>query len=86
MTTITTITSKSQITLPKKVRQALNLRPQDRLLVTVQGDRIILIPIRTRPLSDLFGALPVDTPPPDVHKIRQQRHRETARRIVEGEE
>ncbi|NOX60411.1 MAG: AbrB/MazE/SpoVT family DNA-binding domain-containing protein [Chloroflexi bacterium] len=83
---LATITSKNQITIPKEIREALNLRPKDRLLMTVQGDRIIMIPIRVRPISELFGALPVDEPTPDIHTIRKMYHEELARRIAEGEE
>jgi len=86
MTALATITSKSQITIPKEVREALNLRPKDRLLVTVQGDRIVMIPIRMRPLSEMFGALPVEEPVPDIHTIREQLRWELGRRIAEGEE
>ncbi len=86
MPALATITSKSQITIPKDVREALNLRPKDRLLVTVQGDRIIMIPIRMRPLSELFGALPVEEPVEDLDTIREQLRWELGRRIAEGEE
>ncbi len=86
MPALTTITSKSQITIPKDVREKLNLRPKDRLLVTVQGDRIIMIPIRMRPLSELFGALPVEEPVEDLDTIREQLRWELGRRIAEGEE
>ena len=86
MPALTTITSKSQITIPKDVREKLNLRPKDRLLVTVQGDRIIMIPIRMRPLSELFGALPVEEPVEDLETIREQLRWELGRRIAEGEE
>jgi len=83
---LTTITSRSQITLPKEVREQLALRPNDRLLVTVQGDRIIMIPIHMRPLTEMFGALPVEEPLPDSRTLRQMRQQELARRIAEGEE
>ena len=86
MSALTAITSKSQITLPKEVREQLALRPKDRLLVTVQGDRIIMIPIRMRPLTEMFGALPVEEPLPDSHTLREMRQQELARRIAEGEE
>ena len=86
MSALTTITSKSQITIPKDVREKLNLRPKDRLLVTVQGDRIVMIPIRMRPLSEMFGALPVDEPVEDLDVIREQIRWELGRRIAEGEE
>ncbi len=89
MSAIATLTSKSQITLPKEVREQLHLRPKDRLLVMVQGDRIVMIPIRMRPLSEMFGVLPVDEPPPDIHVLRERRYQEKARRTdraVEGEQ
>ena len=86
MPALATITSKSQITIPKEVREALNLRPKDRLLMTVQGDRIIMIPIRMRPLSELFGALSVEGPVEDLATIREQLRWELGRRIAEGEE
>ncbi len=85
MSAITTITSKSQVTIPKDVREKLNLRPRDRLLVTVQGDRIIMIPIRMRSLSEMFGALPVEEPLPDIHTIREMRHQDLAKRVLENE-
>jgi len=81
-----TITSKGQVTIPKEIREQLNLRPKDRLLMMVQGDRIIVIPIRMRPLTELFGALPVKEPVPDLDTIREQLRRELGRRIAEGEE
>ena len=86
MTALATITSKSQITIPKEVREKLNLRTKDRLLITVQGDRIIMIPIHMRPLTELKGILPVDKPLPDIHTLRAMRSQELGRRIAEGEE
>ncbi len=86
MTALTTITAKGQITIPKDVRKALNLSPKDKLLVTVQGDRIIMIPIRMRPLTELFGALAVEGPVEDLDTIREQLRWELGRRIAEGEE
>ncbi len=42
----TTLTSKGQLTLPKKVREELGLKPGDELLVEVENDRITLVPRR----------------------------------------
>jgi AbrB family looped-hinge helix DNA binding protein len=86
MTALATITSKSQITIPKEVREKLNIRSKDRLLITVQGDRIIMIPIRMRPLTEMFGALPVEEPVDDLDTIREKIRWELGRRIAEGEE
>ncbi len=83
---LATLTSKGQITLPKEVREQLQLRPKDQLLVTVQGDRIILIPIRVRPLTELQGIFHVDRPFPGLQAVREELRYELGRRIAEGEE
>lgn len=38
----TTLTSKNQMTLPKQVREDLNLKPGDRLVFRKQGDEYFL--------------------------------------------
>ena len=47
------MSSKHQIVVPREAREALGLRPGDRLLVTVTGD---VIEMRTEP-RDLVGEL-----------------------------
>lgn len=54
---LSTITSKGQMTLPKEVRDRLNLKPGDRLDVSIQDRRIVLTP-KTLHISDLRGVLP----------------------------
>ena len=56
-----TITSKGQTTLPKSVREALGVRPGDRVRYVVSGDEVRIMPVR--PLARLFGALKHDGPP-----------------------
>jgi antitoxin PrlF len=52
------ITSKGQITIPKPVREALNLSEGDRVVFRViEGERAILA--RTPDLLDLAGSVPV---------------------------
>ncbi len=86
MNALTTITAKNQITIPKEVRERLNLRPKDRLLVTVQEDRIIMIPIRMRPLRELRGVIHVDRPFPGMDAVREELRYDLGRHIAEGEE
>jgi AbrB family looped-hinge helix DNA binding protein len=38
-----TLSSKNQIVIPREARKALGLKPGDKLLVVVQGDRIIVL-------------------------------------------
>ncbi|MBD9527012.1 type II toxin-antitoxin system PrlF family antitoxin [Paracoccus sp. PAR01] len=51
-----TITIKGQTTLPKAVRQALDLGPGDRLRYVILDDGQVRL-MRTRPVADLAGLL-----------------------------
>ena len=67
-----TITAKGQITIPKDIRQALNLKSQDRVIFVVEGERAILIPARRRSIMELRGTLPSPIPFPGHQQIRQE--------------
>lgn len=53
----TTLTSKNQMTLPKQVREDLNLRPGDRLVFRKQGGQYVLEAKLRRSALDYAGAL-----------------------------
>lgn len=55
------ITSKGQMTLPKKVREALSIEPGDRVRYVIEGERVRILPVR--PISRLYGILPYQGPP-----------------------
>ncbi len=60
-----TLTSKGRLTLPKAVREALELRPGDELFVRLEGGRILLVPRRRYRASDLEELIPkAPTPVP----------------------
>jgi AbrB family looped-hinge helix DNA binding protein len=52
---MTTISSKFQIVIPKKVREKLHLSPRQRLYVVAKGGIITLVP--EVPLKSLKGTL-----------------------------
>lgn len=54
---IATLTSKSQMTLPKAIRDGLGLKPGDAIEVSIEGRRAILIPKNLR-LDDIASILP----------------------------
>jgi AbrB family looped-hinge helix DNA binding protein len=85
LTKIATITSKGQITIPKEVRQALQVKENDQLLFTIEGDRAVVTPLRRRPLTSFRGALPATRPYPGMEAIREELHRELGERIAKGE-
>ena len=63
------ITSKGRTTLPKPVREALGVRPGDRVRYFIQGDEVRIIPVR--PLARLFGALKHDGPPVTLEEMER---------------
>jgi AbrB family looped-hinge helix DNA binding protein len=52
---LATVTTKGQVTIPKDVRDRLDIKPNDRVDFLIEGGRAILIPIKT--LKDLRGAV-----------------------------
>lgn len=54
------ITSKGQTTLPKPVREALGVRPGDRVRYVILDNEVRIIPVR--PIRRLYGAFRHDGP------------------------
>jgi len=57
---ILTVSPKYQVVIPKQIREALQLRPGQKLHATLFGGRIELIPLQ--PMAQMRGFLPgIDT-------------------------
>lgn len=69
--TISTITTKGQITIPKDIRDALDLKPQDQVGFVLEEGRALLIPMHRRSLSALRGALQATRPYPGTTEMRE---------------
>ncbi len=63
------ITYKGQTTLPKMVREALAVKPGDRVRYVVLGDEVRIRPVR--PINRLFGVLKYDGPPVSLADMEQ---------------
>ncbi|UVC07641.1 AbrB/MazE/SpoVT family DNA-binding domain-containing protein [Rhizobium sp. TH2] len=61
MGAFTTMTSKGQLTIPKDVRDGLNLSPGTRFYVTIRKGQVVAVP-KNKSLADLAGIL---GPPPN---------------------
>ena len=85
-TNIATVTAKGQITIPKAIRQTLGIQKKDRLIFLVEGEHLVLVPLRHRSLSELFGALPATQSYPGHQGIREAIHTELGDRMKRGEE
>ncbi|MBU2495319.1 MAG: AbrB/MazE/SpoVT family DNA-binding domain-containing protein [Candidatus Omnitrophota bacterium] len=68
---VATLTSKGQMTLPQEVREALHLKPSDKVVVIAESNRAVLYPL-TGNILDLGGTvkIPSREKPMDFHKVR----------------
>lgn len=57
-----TVSTKYQVVIPQKVRQALNIQPGQKMQMIEYGNQIVMIPVR--PIDEARGSLPgIDTDP-----------------------
>ena len=80
---ISILTSKGQMIIPKEVRKALNLRPSEKVIIMVEGNRAILRPIRGN-LLEIGGSIkiPDREKPVEFKKVREEVVKRAARKIV----
>lgn len=78
-----TITSKGQTTIPKEIRMFLKLEPNDRLFYIVDGEKVILKPLRGD-ILELRGSVAAKDHAADFDDILEKTRKKVANKIVEG--
>ncbi len=73
------ITSKGQVTVPKKIRDELRLKPKDFILFIKQGNNIVIKPAKT--LLDLKGSIKTDKKIQDWEDVRAEAKKTIAKKI-----
>jgi AbrB family looped-hinge helix DNA binding protein len=64
-----TVSTKFQVVIPQKVRQALDIQPGQKMQMIEYGNHIVMIPVR--PIEDARGSLAgIDT---DPHREKEDR-------------
>lgn len=53
---VSTVTSKGQVTIPKKIRMFLKIEPSDKIDFSVENGQVILKPVKT--LQNFSGSVP----------------------------
>jgi AbrB family looped-hinge helix DNA binding protein len=78
---IAILTAKGQMTIPKEVRKALNLKPSEKVIIVVEGDQAIIKPLRGNILS-IGGSVRISNKekPIDFHKVREEVRKRVAKR------
>lgn len=77
------MTSKGQITIPKEIREALGLKPSDRVIVTIEKGCALLKPLHGN-ILDLGGSVKVSAKEKkaDFRKIREKVREEMAKGVA----
>jgi len=50
------VTVKGQVTIPRAIRSAMCIEAGDGMVFMIEGDRVIMVPIKRRSLTELRGA------------------------------
>lgn len=78
---IATMTTKGQITIPKEIRDALHLKPGDRVdFVLFEDGTAKLLPMNVK-LEDLIGMLKYDGPPVTIEQMNDAIKKRGVRRF-----
>ena len=82
---VAVLTSKGQMTIPKEVRKALNLKPSERVIIVVEGNHAVVKPLKGN-ILDIGGSIKVSgkEKPVDFHKVREEVKRKIAKRAATG--
>jgi AbrB family looped-hinge helix DNA binding protein len=80
---ISVLTSKGQMTIPKEVRKALNLRPLEKVIIVVEGNRAILQPLKGN-LLDIGGSVKISDreKPIEFKKVREEVKKRVGKKIA----
>ena len=77
-----TVTSKGQTTIPKKIREFLKINPNDRLLYLLEDGKVILRAIHGD-ILELRGSVPGEGKSSDLEDVRASARKAMAKKIAE---
>jgi AbrB family looped-hinge helix DNA binding protein len=82
---VAVLTSKGQMTIPKEVRKALNLKPSDKVIITVEGREAVIKPLRGN-ILDIGGSIKISEKekPVDFHRVREEVKKRVAKKTATG--
>jgi len=81
ITNKTVLTKKSQIILPKKIRDFLKLKPGDQVKFVIEDNVVKLVPVHSK-LEEGFGKVKAKRKPEDFKRIREIVEEEIAKEVL----
>ncbi|PKQ28331.1 MAG: AbrB family transcriptional regulator [Candidatus Anoxymicrobium japonicum] len=75
------LTKKSQVTIPKKVREAIGVKPGDEVRFKVKGKTAVVEPVVSN-LNKHFGSVKPKKKPEDFKKAREAFEKGVARNVA----
>ena len=78
-----TVSSKGQVTIPKTIREFLNIDKYDKIVFTPLEDGKVLITSKQTPASELFGMLKhrKQQRPVSIEEMESKIHKKRAERV-----
>jgi len=75
------LTKKSQITLPKKVREILKVKPGDQVSFQIEGNEVKVVPVPSL-LEENFGKVKPRRMPEDFKELRRDFEEEVGKEVL----
>ena len=79
------ITYKGQVTIPKKVREALFIKEGESVMFQIEEDYVILKPIKNS-LQKFYGSFPATRRYEDIEAVRKEVRRKRGKRLISTSE
>lgn len=82
---VAVLTSKGQMTIPKEIRKALDLKPSERVIIVIEGDHAVIKPLRGN-ILDIGGSIriPAKERSIDFHRVREEVKKRIAKKAAGG--
>ena len=80
---VAVLTSKGQMTIPKEIRKALDLKPSEKVIIVIEGDHAVIKPLKGN-ILDIGGSIKIPNQeiPIDFHKVREEVKKGVAKKTV----
>jgi antitoxin PrlF len=76
------VTFKGQVTIPKEVRNSLDIKEGDSVIFVIQKDHAVLKPLKKKSLKDFYGVLPATQPYSGMESVREKVHNKLAKHLL----